>query len=108
MKENKLVSYVEQPPSSPAAGLTAIERASERMDRWTRYWPMTIGSTIVFNMGNHVDQLTKLVVERELTDDQVVIRNRFLILFVGDLKSSDNQSLENYNTNKIQIHFESY
>lgn len=67
MKENKLVPYLEQ-----ASPVTPIEQATHRMERWTQYWPMTISSTIVFNMGVHIEALTKLMVNKELTDDQVI------------------------------------
>ncbi len=67
MKENKLVSYLESVGST-----TPVERATNRMERWTQYWPMTISSTIVFNMGVHMEALTKLIVSEELTDDQVI------------------------------------
>lgn len=69
MKENKLVSYLLSEPNS--SGLP-IDRASNRMERWTQYWPMTIGSTIVFNMGVHMETLTRMIVNEELTDDQVI------------------------------------
>jgi hypothetical protein len=69
MKENKLVPYLFTEPAGPT---TPVERASNRMERWTQYWPMTISSTIVFNMGVHMESLTKLIVNEELTDDQVI------------------------------------
>ena len=67
MKENKLVSYLES-----VGPITPVERATSRMERWTQYWPLTISSTIVFNMGVHMEALTKLIVNDELTDDQVL------------------------------------
>lgn len=67
MKENKLVPYLES-----SGSLQPVERATNRMERWTQYWPMTISSTIVFNMGSHVEALTKLIVLEELNDDQVI------------------------------------
>ncbi|XP_057373954.1 integrator complex subunit 13-like isoform X1 [Daphnia carinata] len=69
MKENKLVPYL---LSEPFGTPLPIERASNRMERWTQYWPMTISSTIVFNMGVHMETLTKIIVNEELTDDQVI------------------------------------
>jgi len=66
MKENKLVPYVE------SAAVTPMQRAMNRMERWTQYWPLTISSTIVYNMSNNVEALTKLIVREELTDDQVI------------------------------------
>ena len=67
MKENKLVTYLES-----VGPITPVERATSRMERWTQYWPLTISSTVVFNMGVHMGALTKLIVNDELTDDQVL------------------------------------
>ena len=55
MKENKLVPYVE------SAAVTPMQRAMNRMERWTQYWPLTISSTIVYNMSNNVEALTKVL-----------------------------------------------
>ena len=66
MKENKLVPYIDHSGSSP------LESAKSRMERYTQYWPLTISSTILYNMGSHVEALTKLMVLEELTDDQVI------------------------------------
>jgi len=68
MKENKLVPYHES--GSPTT--TPMQRAMNRMERWTQYWPLTISSTIVYNMASNVEALTKLIIRQELSDDQVI------------------------------------
>ena len=67
MKENRLVPYLESVGST-----TPAEKASNRMERWTQYWPLTISSTIIFNMGSTVEPLTRLMVNEDLTDDHVI------------------------------------
>ena len=69
MKENKLVPYLFTESSGPTL---PVERAANRMERWTQYWPMTISSTIIFNMGVHMETLTKIITNEELTDDHVI------------------------------------
>lgn len=68
MKENKLVPFLD----SAGSAIPPIERAKARMERFTQYWPLTISSTIVYNMGAHMEALTKFILLEELTDDQVI------------------------------------
>ena len=51
---------------------TPTERATLRLERATQYWPLTIGSTQIFNMGAVADPLIKLIVQAELSDDQII------------------------------------
>lgn len=67
MKENKLVAYTDSNDD-----VAPLEKATRRMERFTQYWPPTISSTMIFNMGAHVEFLTKLIVNEELTDEQVL------------------------------------
>jgi len=46
--------------------------AMNRMERWTQYWPLTISSTIIYNMTSNVEALAKLIVRQELSDEQVI------------------------------------
>ena len=67
MKENKLVAYLDL-----NGDIAPIDQATLRMERFTQYWPPTISSTMIYNMGAHVEFLTKLIVNEELTDEQVL------------------------------------
>lgn len=48
MRENRLTPF----PDSmiDAAGRTPVERAKSQLERYTRYWPMIISQTTIFNM----------------------------------------------------------
>jgi hypothetical protein len=67
MKENRLVPYLE-----PVSSTSPVQKATNRMERWTQYWPLTISSTIIFNMGAQVEALTRLMVNEDLSDDHVI------------------------------------
>ena len=67
MKENKLVPYAES--SGP---VNPVALAASRIDRYTQFWPLTISSTMLFNMGGVVEPLAKLIIKQNLTDDQVI------------------------------------
>lgn len=67
MKENKLVAYLDSTGDN-----SPVEKATKRMERFTQYWPPTISSTMIFNMGTHVELLTKHIVNEELTDENVL------------------------------------
>ena len=43
-----------------------------RLERHTRYWPITISSTLMFNLRQMIDPLPELMVKEELTKDEVV------------------------------------
>ncbi|XP_046750559.1 integrator complex subunit 13 [Diprion similis] len=51
---------------SPAAKMRS------RLERHTRYWPITISSTLMFNLKQHVDPLSELMVKEELTTEEVL------------------------------------
>lgn len=70
MKENRLA------PASPAvAELSSqlpIQRAVEHLERTSRFWPMVINESIIFNMASHIEPLPLLLVKERLTEDEVL------------------------------------
>ncbi|KAM3964456.1 integrator complex subunit 13 asun [Aphomia sociella] len=66
----------------PLRGTGANGRARARLQRHTTYWPLTISSTLIFNLGSVMEPLTRLVVQESLTEDEVdTCRNVLLSLF---------------------------
>ncbi|CAH1645592.1 unnamed protein product [Spodoptera littoralis] len=65
----------------PLRGAGANARARARLQRHTTYWPLTISSTLIFNLGSVLEPLTRLVVQETLTDEEVeTCRNVLLSL----------------------------
>ncbi|XP_041978062.1 protein asunder [Aricia agestis] len=72
MQQNKL---------HPMRGAGANAKSRAKLQRHTTYWPLTISSTLIFNLGSVMEPLTKLVVQESLTEDEIAsCRNVMLAL----------------------------
>ncbi|KAI5624104.1 protein asunder-like isoform X1, partial [Silurus asotus] len=69
MRENRLTTFPHTPVD--AAGRAPFERAKAQLERHTRYWPMIISQTTIFNM-QAVVPLANLIVKDTLTEDDVL------------------------------------
>ncbi|XP_027034983.1 integrator complex subunit 13 isoform X3 [Tachysurus fulvidraco] len=69
MRENRLTTFPHV--LVDAAGRAPIERAKAQLERHTRYWPMIISQTTIFNM-QAVVPLANLIVKDTLTEDDVL------------------------------------
>ncbi|KAI1882242.1 hypothetical protein AGOR_G00248670 [Albula goreensis] len=67
MRENRLTPF----PESGSSGKSPSERAKDQLERHTRYWPMIISQTTIFNM-QAVVPLANLIVKETLTEDDVL------------------------------------
>ncbi|XP_038211686.1 protein asunder [Zerene cesonia] len=74
MQQNKL---------HPLKGSGANARARSKLQRHTTYWPLTISSTLIFNLGSVMDPLTRLVVQENLTDEEVDSCRGVLLSLLG-------------------------
>ncbi|CAG5031723.1 unnamed protein product [Parnassius apollo] len=74
MQQNKL---------HPLRGAGANSRARARLQRHTTYWPLTISSTLIFNLGSIMEPLTRLVVQESLTDEEVDACRGVLLSLLG-------------------------
>ncbi|XP_064175688.1 integrator complex subunit 13 [Anguilla rostrata] len=70
MRENRLTPFPES-PAAGAGGKVPLERAKAQLERHTRYWPMIISQTTIFNM-QAVVPLANLIVRESLTEDDVL------------------------------------
>lgn len=81
MKENRLA------PASPAVAELVqqlpIQRALQHIERTSRFWPMVINETIIFNMASHIDPLPTLLVKERLTEDEVLECKKAILHIVG-------------------------
>uniref|UniRef100_A0A3Q3VMM2 Uncharacterized protein n=1 Tax=Mola mola TaxID=94237 RepID=A0A3Q3VMM2_MOLML len=69
MKENRLTPVSES--SHDPSGKLPAERAKAQLERHTRYWPMIISQTTIFNM-QAVVPLANLIVKETLSDEDVL------------------------------------
>ncbi|XP_071762164.1 integrator complex subunit 13 [Centroberyx gerrardi] len=69
MRENRLTPVSES--SSDPSGKLPAERAKAQLERHTRYWPMIISQTTIFNM-QAVVPLANLIVKETLTEEDVL------------------------------------
>ncbi|KAM4569423.1 integrator complex subunit 13 isoform 1-T1 [Odontesthes bonariensis] len=69
MRENRLTPVSES--SHDPSGKLPVERAKSQLERHTRYWPMIISQTTIFNM-QAVVPLANLIVKETLTEEDVL------------------------------------
>ncbi|XP_028306876.1 integrator complex subunit 13 isoform X1 [Gouania willdenowi] len=69
MRENRLTPVSES--SHHPSGRLPVERAKAQIDRHTRYWPMIISQTTIFNM-QAVVPLANLIIKEALTEEDVL------------------------------------
>ncbi|KAM9328796.1 integrator complex subunit 13 isoform 2-T2 [Pholidichthys leucotaenia] len=69
MRENRLTPVTES--SHSPSGKLPVERAKAQLERCTRYWPMIISQTTIFNM-QAVVPLANLIVKETLTEEDVL------------------------------------
>ncbi|XP_048466410.1 integrator complex subunit 13 isoform X3 [Rhincodon typus] len=71
MRENRLTPVMERGYLMDGSMEVPLERAKSQLERHTRYWPMIISQTTIFNM-QAVVPLASLIVKESLTDDDVL------------------------------------
>uniref|UniRef100_UPI00398E6845 integrator complex subunit 13 isoform X3 n=1 Tax=Pristiophorus japonicus TaxID=55135 RepID=UPI00398E6845 len=71
MRENRLAPVLETRYMMDGSTEVPLERAKSQLERHTRYWPMIISQTTIFNM-QAVVPLASLIVKESLTDDDVL------------------------------------
>ncbi|XP_020326758.2 integrator complex subunit 13 isoform X3 [Oncorhynchus kisutch] len=70
MRENRLTPVPES-PDTEASGKPPAERAKAQLERYTRYWPMIISQTTIFNM-QAVVPLANLIVKESLSEEDLL------------------------------------
>lgn len=82
MKENRLA------PSTSGLlerldGKPSYTRALAQLEKSSRFWPMVISETILFNIMDSVSPLPQLMMKDTLTDDETVVCKRVILRIVG-------------------------
>lgn len=69
IKQNTLVpikaAYVQDGDRPP------IQKMKTRLNRHTKYWPLTISSTLIFNLKNYIEPLPSIITKEKLSDEEV-------------------------------------
>ncbi|KAA0721086.1 Integrator complex subunit 13 [Triplophysa tibetana] len=86
MRENRLTPFPDE--TVDTLGRTPIERAKYQLERHTRYWPMIISQTTIFNM-QAVVPLANLIVKDTLTDEDVLTCQKTVYNLVDMERKSD-------------------
>ncbi|XP_001607514.1 protein asunder [Nasonia vitripennis] len=68
MRANTLVPLKRKPDDTDGP----VERMRPRFERFTKYWPITLTSTMIFNVRSIIDPLPDLILKEELTKEEVV------------------------------------
>ncbi|XP_063785178.1 integrator complex subunit 13 isoform X2 [Pseudophryne corroboree] len=71
MRENRLMPFLETCYKMDGAEDVPLERAKSQLEKHTRYWPMIISQTTIFNM-QAVVPLASVIVKETLTEDDVL------------------------------------
>uniref|UniRef100_A0A8C5MU85 Integrator complex subunit 13 n=1 Tax=Leptobrachium leishanense TaxID=445787 RepID=A0A8C5MU85_9ANUR len=71
MKENRLMPVTESRYQMDGALDVPLGRAKDQLERYTRYWPMIISQTTIFNM-QAVVPLANVIVKESLTEDDML------------------------------------
>ncbi|KAK3774530.1 hypothetical protein RRG08_049466 [Elysia crispata] len=82
MKENRLA------PSTSGLlkrleGAPSYAKAIDHLEKSSRFWPMVISETILFNIINSVTPLPQLMMKETLTEDEVIECKRVIYRIVG-------------------------
>uniref|UniRef100_A0A1A8S084 Asunder, spermatogenesis regulator homolog (Drosphila) n=1 Tax=Nothobranchius rachovii TaxID=451742 RepID=A0A1A8S084_9TELE len=86
MRENRLTPVSEA--SHNPSGKLPIERAKAQLERHTRYWPMIISQTTIFNM-QAVVPLANLIVKETLTEEDVLTCQKTIYNLVDMERKND-------------------
>uniref|UniRef100_A0A8C8SXM6 Integrator complex subunit 13 n=1 Tax=Pelusios castaneus TaxID=367368 RepID=A0A8C8SXM6_9SAUR len=71
MRENRLTPFLDPRYKIDGSLEIPLERAKDQLEKHTRYWPMIISQTTIFNM-QAVVPLASLIVKEALTDEDIL------------------------------------
>ncbi|XP_014243883.1 integrator complex subunit 13 isoform X2 [Cimex lectularius] len=79
MQQNKLL------PMKPGKGVgTTLKRTRSRLERHTKFWPMTISSTVIFNYRPHLEPILTLMLQPELREADVAQCKQCIYSLIGN------------------------
>lgn len=69
MQAHRLLPLKPLPDRQPDESL---QKVRTRLNRRSRYWPLTLGTTVLYNVRQFVDTILSVVNKEKLTDDEVL------------------------------------
>ncbi|KAM6986552.1 integrator complex subunit 13 [Aplochiton taeniatus] len=88
MRENRLTPVPEAANAGESSGKLPAERAKAQLERYTRYWPMIISQTTIFNM-QAVVPLANLIVKETLSEEDVLTCQKTVFNLVDMERKND-------------------
>lgn len=79
MQQNKLVPIKRK----NAEDTTPLEQAKARLEKHSKYWPITISSTCIFNFKQYMEPLLTLMLKDVLTEDEVIQCKQCIYSLIG-------------------------
>ncbi|XP_067213909.1 integrator complex subunit 13 isoform X2 [Linepithema humile] len=81
LMRNNILVPLKRTSNSNSDGL--VEKMRCRLERHTKYWPMTISSTLMFNIKQVIDPLPELMVKDELSAEEVLQCKQVIFSLIG-------------------------
>lgn len=78
MQQNKLLPCKSSKSQNPT-----VKRTRGRLERHTRFWPMTISSTVIFNFKQYLEPILTLMLQPELREQEVLQCKQCIYSLVG-------------------------
>ncbi|GLV34715.1 asunder [Carabus blaptoides fortunei] len=103
IQNNKLV-----PLKRKSDDTMPIQKMKLRLDRQTKYWPMTINSTLLFNLKNYIDPLPSIITKDQITTDETVQCKQIIYSLINLENKHEPLHLPNVNRSKGQKREEQY
>ncbi|XP_058045773.1 integrator complex subunit 13 isoform X2 [Ahaetulla prasina] len=88
MRENRLAPFLEPRYKNDESLEVPLERAKDQLEKHTRYWPMIISQTTIFNM-QAVVPLASVIVKEALTDEDVLTCQKTIYSLVEMERKND-------------------
>ncbi|ETE64895.1 Cell cycle regulator Mat89Bb-like protein, partial [Ophiophagus hannah] len=88
MRENRLAPFLEPRYKNDDSLEVPLERAKDQLEKHTRYWPMIISQTTIFNM-QAVVPLASVIVKEALTDEDVLTCQKTIYSLVEMERKND-------------------
>lgn len=79
MQQNKLVPIKRKNTEDT----TPLEQTKARLEKHTKYWPITISSTCIFNFKQYMEPLLTLMLKDVLTEDEVIQCKQCIYSLIG-------------------------
>lgn len=103
IQNNRLVPLKHKPNDQKP-----IEKMKLRLERHTKYWPMTINSTLLFNLKPYIEPLPQIIIKDKITAEEVVQCKQIIYSLIGLESKHEPLHLPNVNRSKGQKREEQY